>query len=422
MSAQTNNDIPFLAAVKKTITTKLYDIISNPVVYAIASIIEVIILVLILYKWNPFNVSGKLPALCSIFIMFVVFFQLMTFMFVYDKQNPASTSGIAPETTFLDVATKIIITLTTICGMVLFIYSIIWLSSKFPSAATGLLYFLNILIAISTIAILYTVVNSYFNTGANESKINGKTKKTFEFISALVMYAPCALIDIVEWAKTQYNITTNSVLILLAFEFFLISLRILIPKLLRTIVKSDSLQLLRDPIYLNNITDLGKYTGLHKDKPEHEREYIYSLSAWFWINPQPPSTRIAYTKYTNIIEYGRQPAVEFNGLENTLRVNCRISDTSEITIAKVKNVDLQVWNNIVINYDGSTMDVFLNGELVGSKPNISPSGIKTTHISVGEEKGIEGGICNVTVTDKIRQKSQIAITYKTLRELHIPLV
>ena len=398
-----------------SITTQLDKIIKNPTIYAVASIIEVIIFVLILYKWNPFNVSGRLPALCSIFIMFVIFFQLMTFMFVYDKDAiTSSTLG----ATFWDVAIKIIVTLATICGVVLLIYIIIWMSSKFPSAAIVLLYFLNILIIISAVAILYKIIEPNVKTGTSGSKIAGKSKTLIKFLTALIMYAPCALIDAVDWTKNQYNITTNSVLILLSVEFFFISLRILIPKLIRTIVNSDKLQLLRDPIYLNNKTVLGNSYG----NPKHKYEYVYSISAWFWINPQPPSTRKAYTKYTNIIEYGRQPSVEFNGLENTLRVNCRISNDNEITIAKIKNIGLQAWNNIVINYDGSNMDVFLNGELVGSKPNISPNGIKTTIINVGEEKGIEGGICNVMFSDKILQKSQIVMTYKSLRELQIPLV
>jgi len=68
---------------------------------------------------------------------------------------------------------------------------------------------------------------------------------------AFIMYVPCAMIDLVEWFKNQYNITTNSVLLLLAFEIILIALTILIPKLFTYLVTRDGNLLLRYPVYLD---------------------------------------------------------------------------------------------------------------------------------------------------------------------------
>ena len=385
-------------------------LITNPTYYAVASVIEIIILIIILYKWNPFSVSEKFPVLCSIFIMFVIFFQLMTYLFVSKTDNMPL---IFP--TFTDFAIKIIYTLATICFMVLLASGIIWLLTNFPTATTVLLYGLNLLIVIVLIALIYVLLVP----AVAEAKPPEQPQDGLSLIKSLIMYIPCGIIDTVEWAKKQYNITTRTTWILLSIEFFIISLRILVPKITSLIVNSNSLQLLREPIYLNSLRELGSYEVLHKGK--YDSTYIYSISAWFWINPQPPSTRIAYTKYTNIIEYGRKPAVEFNGLENTLRVNCQIKGDEEVTIAKIKDIKLQTWNNIVINYDGSTMDVFLNGELVGSKPNISPY-ITMENVKVGAEKGIEGGICNVVFYNRILQEREIHMLYKALREIQIPLV
>ena len=120
---------------------------------------------------------------------------------------------------------------------------------------------------------------------------------------------------------------------------------------------------LEDPIYLNNSKVLGNVGDFYNkdDNPT----YRYSLSGWFWINPQPPNTGASYIKYTNILQFGKKPSVEYNSLEHTLRVNCQIKDKKKLLLLKLKNVGLQKWNYIVINYDGGTMDVFLNGELIG---------------------------------------------------------
>jgi len=384
-------------------------IICNPMYYALASVIEIIILILIVYKLNPFNISGKFPVMCSIFIMFVVFFQLLTYLFVSETGDVSKI-----DIKLYDFALKIIVTVAAIVFLAFFVMGTIWLLTAVPSASVALVYILNFLILIVAVAI------SYKSFIRNKTKTNPQANETFfSLIEEMIMYIPCAIIDVVDWSKNQYNITTSTTWILISIEIFIISLRIILPKLASFMINSDGLQLLREPVYLNNVHEVGSYDILHKNN--EDSHYVYSISAWFWINPQPPNTRAAYTKYTNIIEYGRKPAVEFNGLKNTLRVNCQIKDDIEVTIAEIKDIKLQTWNNIVINYDGSTMDAFYNGVLIGSKPNISPY-ITMENIKLGSARGIEGGICNVVFSDKIIQERQIVMTYKALREIHTPLI
>jgi hypothetical protein len=177
--------------------------------------------------------------------------------------------------------------------------------------------------------------------------------------------------------------------------------------------------LLRDPVYLSKETTLGSYETLHES--DDKRNYHYSISAWFWINPQPPNTRAAYTKYTNILEFGGKPAVEYNGIEDTLRVTCNIKDDENVVIYETDEIPFQRWNNIVINYDGGNMDVFLNGQLVGSRPGVAPY-MSYENIVVGEEKGIEGGICNVVYYKKILQARQIDNIYRALGSMPNPII
>lgn len=389
-------------------------VVTNPSYYALASIIELIVLILIIYTWSPLGISEKNPVLCIIFILFIVFFQLMTYSFVKNR-DILKQSGIESIPSLSDVSIKILFTILTICCSVIIIACFFWIATNIPSVGQILLYLVDALIIIGVLSIIYVIVSPLDAMKTRESK-----GSFISLIGALIMYMPCALIDTVDWAKNQYHITSKTIWIIITIEFLFIALRILIPKLLTFVLHLNGEHLLRDPVYMDNAQELGNYETLHKGNSDNA-SYKYSISAWFWINPQPPSTRSAYTKFTNILEFGRKPAIEFNGLENVLRVNCQIKDDIEVTIFETREIVLQAWNNIVINYDGATMDVFLNGDLVGSRPEIAPY-MTMENINIGSERGIEGGICNVVFYKEILQERQIIMAYNALSGLPVPLI
>jgi len=247
----------------------------------------------------------------------------------------------------------------------------------------------------------------------------------FALLFEIMMFLPCLLVRFIEYIKFQCKITTKPIWLLLGLEVLIISLWILIPKTIQLISKhSEGVQLLTEPIYLRDPVTLGSFENLHlssedsSSKPDFK--YHYSLSAWFYINPQPPATSSAYTKYTNILNYGGKPTLQYNGQLNSLRVMAEVKDgETMIEIFETKDIIYQKWNNIVINYDGGTMDIFLNGELVGSKPNIVPY-MTYENVEVGATNGIQGGICNITYYDSIIPKSKIITTYRLLRNKKVP--
>lgn len=183
---------------------------------------------------------------------------------------------------------------------------------------------------------------------------------------------------------------------------------------------------------LNHVPIPNITTSVHPqytDSNTKRFSYTYSLSGWFYINPQSPSTGTAYTKYTNILKYGNQVNIEYNAQLNSLRVmgdvaspeNDTVNKNVSVQIYESKQVLYQKWNNIVINYDNGFLDVFLNGNLVGSKSGVAPY-MRFDTIVVGAKNGIQGGICNVNYYENILKKSEINLRYKSLRDKELPYI
>lgn len=85
------------------------------------------------------------------------------------------------------------------------------------------------------------------------------------------------------------------------------------------------------------------------------------------------------------------------------------------------NLKLQRWNNIVINYIDGVYDLFVNGELVNSFQN-GMDDFKYDNITIGEEKGISGGIANVIYYKNYLTKHKISANYNLLKNKSPPIV
>ena len=156
--------------------------------------------------------------------------------------------------------------------------------------------------------------------------------------------------------------------------------------------------------------------------------YKYGLSAWFYINPQPPNTSKAYSVYTNILSYGKKVNLEYNGKLNSLRVMAAVASSDDSNtkntsaeVYKTNDIMYQKWNNIVINYDAGDLDVFLNGVLVGSISRSVPY-MSFDDIIVGAKNGILGGVCNIIYYKEPMSERNIKTTYKSLRIKKFPYV
>jgi hypothetical protein len=177
--------------------------------------------------------------------------------------------------------------------------------------------------------------------------------------------------------------------------------------------------LLQKPVYTDNVKVLGNFENLKGDLGEYN--YQYGLSAWIYLHEQPPSKNFASTKFTSIINYGDKPNILFNPSKGILQITNKVGKNNTEVIYQTSHISLQKWNNIVINYEGGTLDVFLNGELVASKNNIIPY-MSYDLVTSGSKDGISGGTCSIVYYSGPLSKRQIEFFYSSLKNKNPPLI
>ena len=374
------------------------------------------------YYWNPYNFFSDHRQFTILFLLMWGFIQLMQIFYYRERRATGPNPPVDPDKdpSAFDVFVKSLATIFGVCACVAGIYATLYVVTHVPTLATILQWGFRLLVGCGILAFLYVLLLPVI--GAAKKNPRG----LLALIGSMILYFPCLLIDIVDWVKHQYDITTSTAWIVLGITSLAIAILIILPKAITWMLNRDGVHLLRDPVYLDKEHQLSNYDQLkHIFEGDDQygnsnRGYHYSISSWIWINPQPPNTRAAYTRWTNLLEFGGRPAIEYLGTTNELRVMCDIKGDKRVEIFRSDDIPFQSWNNIVINYDGGTMDVFLNGVLVASRQAAFYQSLE--NVIAGADKGIEGGICNVVFYDKILLPGQIEMAYKALRRMPQPVL
>lgn len=108
----------------------------------------------------------------------------------------------------------------------------------------------------------------------------------------------------------------------------------------------------------------------------------------------------------------------FEGFENNIEESVEPTD---VIIHKEFGILLQRWNNIIINYHGGTLDIFINGKLIKSKINVVPY-INNTALTIGKNDGINGDICNLIYYKSPMSKSDIYRMYHIFKNKNPPVI
>lgn len=165
----------------------------------------------------------------------------------------------------------------------------------------------------------------------------------------------------------------------------------------------------------------AKYNNLSKTFNKFPYNYTYSISFYIYINPQPTNTSIAYTKDTELFNYGFKPVIYYNGKSRKIIIKSRTLNNKADqldTIYIMTNVKHQKWLYFVINYEDNIIDVFIDGKLVGSKNNVTPYFVGDT-VTIGEHDGIYGSIKEIFYYDKIKTPDSIQFLYNLTKNKNI---
>ena len=298
--------------------------------------------------------------------------------------------------------------------------------------------------------------------------------KLLKLLWSCIIYIPCLFLDLLQGSQSAVGDTTRPIWIIVAIELLLIAILYGGPYLINYIGAAAS-PIVAAPVslkqlYDTNLTTQSKEIFIYhntgadrspEDKAancpaEEKKRYEYSISGWFILNNN------VTTKNTDleIFNFGNVPRLTYNPSKNELRILCNTLDTdsgqskpsyevynsrknykaflgggrdTEDTKTKLKmliddedldaDIPLQRWNYFVINYNGKTMDFFLNNKLVNRSDFIMPD-IQLAPITVGAEKGkgLNGSICNFAFHKYPLTKEQIRWTYNMLKTQNPPII
>lgn len=381
----------------------------------------------IIYVWNPLQVSSYFPVLCTISLLLLIALATYGYNWIGNTLE-CGTEGENEEEIpckFAHEATagamvyaylgKALAVLVTAISLFIFIILIASLVESMGLGTTAFRRILLVFIAIGAFTAMYSA--SEVLQKLVEQPIKPPT--IGKLIARLVFYIPCLIMDGIEVLKKEYEIKQETTWIILGIEILLVAMYFLVPMILEFIVSFNTSKILGDPIYLDHQEVHGTYEALYNavkrdgdyvfDKADR---YIYTISAWFRINPTPASFGEQFMQDACILSFGDRPRITYNNSTNTLKVRCKLSDQETVSVYETDAMPVLHWNNIAITYDGATMTTFLNGELVGSQINIAPL-LNYDLVISGQDKGLEGGIRDINFSRRVMTPGEIRLSYKS---------
>ena len=331
----------------------------------------------------------------------------------------------------------------------LLIYWIVISVESLSQTSNIISFLLNMLIILAALGLTFKIITStnfYQNSPLARLVVNS------------ILYIPCLFVTFVDrishlfgFIKTpaspslglSYNFSskenTNTYFIYIAIILLALLVYMFYPYVSEKVTNQGGLLLVNQPIYLNELHNLASYqtlnqiTNLNLNDPINPMQfnYNYGISFWVFLDSTNPSKM---DQYVSILNYGNKPNVLFGPSENTLLFTMNktdSSDTNNLTMQQLtdqgtqimyehKNVLLQKWNHIFMQYNGGTFDIFINGKLAKSINGVLP--YKTLdEFQIGTNHGIQGGICNVNYFKTFSTHEKIQNLYNFFKDKTPPV-
>ena len=362
-------------------------------------------------------------------VLWIILISVNTFPEIIDKSLSIS---------YLSLFKRSLLTLFSIIVSCILIIWVVYSIKLYSGNSSMSSLLLSIAIVVIVLGLIYKTVNVKMPTAASNNKKNA----FFNLILQTILYIPCCFSGIFDsigkMLTGSFSGEAGSLLMLL-IAIVLIIVYFRMPSIFNIVNKQGGQQLVNKPLNTDTQYALGTYETLNNSD---EYNYDYALSFWVFINAAGPNMNSNYSKNTTLLNYAGKPNVQYNGKTNTLIITMAepTSTTRKQQIKqkfKSKLIDydedgnrilyvnnnflLQKWNNIIINYSGGTLDIFLNGELVKSNIGVVPY-YTLDNLTIGENGGIEGGICNVVYFRKPLTTTNIYFLYNMVKKRSPPVL
>jgi hypothetical protein len=244
------------------------------------------------------------------------------------------------------------------------------------------------------------------------------------FIVNFILFIPCLITDFIEYLYGEFATTPKIVYILFVIELILILLYLYLPKIMKRMNERFGKVIVDKPERINLRKDATNYIDMQSTEvPTDSQELIrskltvnvrkkFAMSLWVYIVPMP-TNHIPYNKEATILDFASHPRIVYDGSQRNFRIYYSADKSDQF------DAPLEKWNNIFVNYDKDTVDMYLNGELKTTIPREEQTGgfFVGDILTIGQDNGLQGGIAKVVYYERPLLLNEIRNVYSYNKDL-----